>query len=256
MNYKEEFSKRLIWLREQKGLTQQQLADKLQITRQSLSLYEKAERTINIDLLAKIADCFDVSTDYLMGRTDVASMNEDLQIACKVTGLSEPVIEHINYLSKFTDDNYFTSVLEQLILGLDHLILYSVEDYHIANYKAINYKKLLIKKYCECYNLNISDSEIEEKGIYAIKNLLQQANCKKELDLIFDEIAEDVEYKKYKITKYLQDIFLSIDDYSFSEEIAEKAKTIDNSKKTRALDIMDMLLKEDSDNAEHNPTSE
>ncbi|MCM1009143.1 MAG: helix-turn-helix domain-containing protein [Ruminococcus flavefaciens] len=256
MNYKEEFSKRLIRLREQKGLTQQQLADKLQITRQSLSLYEKAERTINIELFAKIADFFNVSTDYLMGRTDVTSMNEDIQTACKVTGLSEPVIEHIKDLSKFVEDGYFTSVLEQLILGLNHLILYSVEDYHVANYRASKYKNLLIKKYCECYNLNISDIEIEEKGIYAIKNLLQQAECKNELDLMFSEISDDIDYKKYKITKYIQDIFLSIDDYSFSEKIAEKANTIDNSQKTKPLDIMDMLLKEESNNAEHNPTSE
>ena len=49
MDYRIEFSKRLIQLREQRGITQQELADKLKITRQSLSLYEKAERTINIE---------------------------------------------------------------------------------------------------------------------------------------------------------------------------------------------------------------
>ncbi|MGN1087216.1 MAG: helix-turn-helix domain-containing protein [Porcipelethomonas sp.] len=95
MDYRERFSKRLVQLREQRGITQQELADKLGITRQSLSLYEKAERTINIELLAKIADFFDVSADYLMGRTDVSSMNEDIQIACKVTGLSEISIEKL-----------------------------------------------------------------------------------------------------------------------------------------------------------------
>ena len=42
MDYRIEFSKRLIQLREQRGITQQELADKLKITRQSLSLYEKA----------------------------------------------------------------------------------------------------------------------------------------------------------------------------------------------------------------------
>ncbi len=67
MCYKENFSKRLIYLRDKKGITQQELADNLNITRQSLSLYEKAERTINIELLAKIADFFNVSTDYLLG---------------------------------------------------------------------------------------------------------------------------------------------------------------------------------------------
>ena len=98
MDYKSEFAKRLIALREQNNITQQQLAEKLNISRQSLSLYEKAERTINIELLAQIADIFSVSTDYLLGRSDTASMNEDLQTACNVTGLSE---NSIKMLSKF-----------------------------------------------------------------------------------------------------------------------------------------------------------
>ena len=102
MDYRIEFSKRLIQLREQRGITQQELADKLKITRQSLSLYEKAERTINIELLARIADFFNVSTDYLMGRTDTATMNEDIQTACKITGLSE---EAINKFAKILNDN-------------------------------------------------------------------------------------------------------------------------------------------------------
>lgn len=42
MDYRIEFSKRLIQLREQRGITQQELADKLKITRQSLSLYRKS----------------------------------------------------------------------------------------------------------------------------------------------------------------------------------------------------------------------
>ena len=124
MDYKEEFSKRLIQLREQKGFTQQQLADSIGITRQSLSLYEKAERTINFELLAKIADFFNVSTDYLMGRTDVASMNEDLQTACKVTGLSESAVIAIRnihdgdpYRKLKRDRMYNAEILEKIILS-------------------------------------------------------------------------------------------------------------------------------------------
>ena len=112
MDYRIEFSKRLIQLREQRGITQQELADKLKITRQSLSLYEKAERTINIELLARIADFFNVSTDYLMGRTDTATMNEDIQTACKITGLSE---EAINKFAKILNEPH-TSASSRAVL--------------------------------------------------------------------------------------------------------------------------------------------
>jgi len=95
VNYKEKFSKRLIQLRKQKGFTQQQFADLLGISCSALSYYEADKRTINIELLAKIADFFNVSTDYLLGRTDVESVNEDMQTACKVTGLSESAVAAI-----------------------------------------------------------------------------------------------------------------------------------------------------------------
>ncbi|MBQ8613119.1 MAG: hypothetical protein IJ416_02745 [Ruminiclostridium sp.] len=39
-----------------------------------------------------LADYFGVSTDYLLGRTENPSVEEDIQIACKVTGLSEKSI--------------------------------------------------------------------------------------------------------------------------------------------------------------------
>lgn len=256
MNYKEEFSKRLIHLREQNGFTQQQLADKLQITRQSLSLYEKAERTINIELLAKIADFFNASTDYLMGRTDIITMDEDIQVACKVTGLREPVIEHINYLSNFFDDKYFAFVLEHFILGIDHSILFSIEDYYIAKQEAYHYEQYIIKKFCEYEKLNISDNDIEEKGLNAIEDILHQAKCKGLIDAIFIRLNIDVDYKKYVISKNIQNIFLSIDACDLSEEIAKKADTFDNNKKARLLNIMNKLLKEASENAEHNSTKE
>ncbi|HBH95036.1 MAG TPA: hypothetical protein DDX91_04740, partial [Ruminococcaceae bacterium] len=99
METKEIFAKRLVKLREEKEITQQTLADDLGITRQSLSLYEKAERTINIDLIVKIADYFDVSTDYLLGRTTNKTTDIDLQAVCDYTGLSEKAIIFLHTLS-------------------------------------------------------------------------------------------------------------------------------------------------------------
>ena len=94
MCYNENFSKCLVNLREKGGFTQQELANKLKITRQSLNLYEKGECTINKKLLEKIADFFDVSTDYLMGRTEVKSQNNDIKKACKITNLNVNHPEH------------------------------------------------------------------------------------------------------------------------------------------------------------------
>lgn len=61
---------RLKSLRESEGLTQQELADRLQITRSALSLYETNKREPDNETIRKFADFFEVTTDYLLGRVD------------------------------------------------------------------------------------------------------------------------------------------------------------------------------------------
>jgi transcriptional regulator with XRE-family HTH domain len=65
---KEIFAKRLKELREEHQLTQEQLADKIDTNKQTLSRYEKNQREPGINIVAKIADFFEVSIDYLAGR--------------------------------------------------------------------------------------------------------------------------------------------------------------------------------------------
>ncbi len=54
-------------LRKKSGLTQQQLADKIWVTKASISYYEKSERIPSPEVLVKLAEAFHVSTDYLLG---------------------------------------------------------------------------------------------------------------------------------------------------------------------------------------------
>lgn len=57
-------------LREKEGLTQKQLAEKLNLPHQNLSNYERNFRQPDYDSLLKIASYFDVSVDYLLSRTN------------------------------------------------------------------------------------------------------------------------------------------------------------------------------------------
>ena len=57
-------------LREDKGYTQEQLAGALHVSKATISHYELGTSTPNIDLMIQMADIFDVSLDYLMGRTN------------------------------------------------------------------------------------------------------------------------------------------------------------------------------------------
>ena len=61
---------RLKELRKKKKMSQLRLATELHTTQNTISRYETGEREPGIDELIKIADYFNVSVDYLIGRTE------------------------------------------------------------------------------------------------------------------------------------------------------------------------------------------
>ncbi len=64
------FQERLIEQRKLNNLTQRQLAERLQIAQPSYIRYEKGRAEPSFENLVKLADLFDVSVDYLLGRTE------------------------------------------------------------------------------------------------------------------------------------------------------------------------------------------
>lgn len=63
-------SERLKELRVAKGVSQQTVSEYLGITQRAYSHYEIGDREPSISTLIKLCDLFDVSADYLIGRSD------------------------------------------------------------------------------------------------------------------------------------------------------------------------------------------
>lgn len=61
---------RLILLRKEAGLTQQQVADQIRVTLRQYQRFEKGEQKPGYDNLIRLADCFHVSLDFLAGRSE------------------------------------------------------------------------------------------------------------------------------------------------------------------------------------------
>ena len=64
------FQNRLIELRKINNLTQRQVANCLGISQPSYIRYENGKSEPTLNNLVKLADIFDVSTDYLLGRDE------------------------------------------------------------------------------------------------------------------------------------------------------------------------------------------
>lgn len=95
---------RLKELRTKKGLTQYELALKLNIARSTYNGYEQNFSEPNIETLCNLADYYNVTLDYLVGRehnNDIGYLNEQQKNAVKIVQQLNPqnLIQAIAYMS-------------------------------------------------------------------------------------------------------------------------------------------------------------
>ena len=244
MNFMDKVSKRIIELRESKGETQQELADAINITRQSLSRYELATRTINIDVLGKLAQHFNVTTDYLMGLSDVKSTEQDMKIACEVTGLSEKAMQ------------FFCSFVNNIKEEIKHTESAFKSQVEIGNI----FKCMKLNEIDKIDTMIFSKSCLEHTTSWIFENEM------------FYDILKSIAYLLLEITEKIM-LCVELDrnpccmtDNSFIEEISEirlalldiydyaKKFALDIQEKSLNLydEIYQYQLKEDTENAEHN----
>jgi transcriptional regulator with XRE-family HTH domain len=67
----------------------------LGVTSQTISQFRNGTTIPKIDNLIRIADFFNVSIDFLLGRTDTASQDVNIQTVCATTGLTESVVKKL-----------------------------------------------------------------------------------------------------------------------------------------------------------------
>lgn len=80
--------------------TQEEIAQKIGTSRQNVGNWLSGKSKPDINMLAKIAAAYEVSTDYLLGRSDVKSVDPSrkINIACEVTNLNEDAVKVLNSL--------------------------------------------------------------------------------------------------------------------------------------------------------------
>lgn len=206
-----EVLRNLLLQKEELGVNLTTVADNLGITRQSLAQYRDGNNIPDIVVLGRMADYFNVTTDYLLGRTEVKSADFDAQKFCKRTGLSESVFDYlcsrkslleIEILNAFFEDNY----REINDLG----------DRILEKYETRAFRKAVYKKFVKDNNLPIPDEMIEERGEYSLKGVFkgdEYFNLHMKLGDYYQEwsnklgIKKDLEeYNEFRLQKTTQDL--------------------------------------------------
>ena len=82
-------------LRNQKGLLQSDVAEYIGKSERIVGFYEKGERDPNTDTLIKLSELFDVSIDYILGKSDIRNSKKvnlddiDIAFASGIKGLNK-----------------------------------------------------------------------------------------------------------------------------------------------------------------------
>ena len=111
---------------------------------------------MRVEYLRYFSDFYNVSTDYLLGLTDIKATNEDVQAVCRVTGLKEDNIYDLMGLNKPQEAPYLREMVNEFLC-------YAVDDRAIVTYMAF-------RKYIDMDNqrwhdlLYLSQAEYERKA--------------------------------------------------------------------------------------------
>lgn len=91
------FGELLASLRRERGILQKELAAYLNVTVATISNYEKGVHAPDYETLVKLADFFDVSTDYLLQRTEykssIQTLNQKLVVNYTVSELVNAILQ-------------------------------------------------------------------------------------------------------------------------------------------------------------------
>ena len=98
-------------LRQKNNITQSQLADILNVSPSSITMYENGRRLPDITTIIHIAKYFNVSVDYLIGNSDIPNTNilAESDIFKLINNLSQEKIEILrSFINILTNDESTT----------------------------------------------------------------------------------------------------------------------------------------------------
>lgn len=212
-DYNSKFAQKLRDLlteKESEGIILITVAKELGITRQSLAQYRDGNNIPDIMVLERMADYFNVSTDYLLGRTIISSPDSNVKLACEYTGLTPKVVEHLHLNDKFVkikninsaydacrDDHLYRELQERQDAIIDELERIGIDIDTIS-------ENCIKVGYFTC--AQIFNALVEDDGfIQLLDEMALYLSCSLDKQSFTDE-EEETTYRLWKVQRKLNPI--------------------------------------------------
>lgn len=246
----ERFKRILKDLRTEKGLSQDEFAKELGISKGAVSYYETGQRVPDIVVLSAIADYFEVSTDFLLGRTETKSVNEDVQAACKVTGLSEEAVDNLKKCCckmglnqiLIERDFQYTAIFLQNVIESESVFILTAKILDFFKSIATNLEESELQELRNCIGSYIS--HISSNWLYDFTKYYNEPDFNSYCHSVFLQLAEYIDLREYyaisSFTRIVKEKRENAKDYSSSADKVDflyntLSESKELSKKTKAL---------------------
>ena len=157
------FDTRLRTLRQEKKITQAELAKEMNVAKTTIAAYEQGKNEPNLSMLLKIADFFNVSVDYLLGNSD-GRIISDQELYDRL-GLTDDAIyclEHLCDISK-NNERYKKLLKNVNILLADFETLNAISDYIDSSLEEHQYA--IVKSYISQYGEDLLKEPVNKEQV-------------------------------------------------------------------------------------------
>lgn len=130
---------RIQYLRKSKGISQEELADKVGVSRQAVSKWESEQSTPDIERVILLSDFFDVTTDYLLKGIEPVSENTTEKSDARIFSLVGSVLNFIGLVAAimiWNEEQTPISVAVGLILMAVGIMVFVIGQFIGENKKA------------------------------------------------------------------------------------------------------------------------
>lgn len=122
------FSEKLLTLRKANELTQEQLAEKLDVSRQSISKWESGQATPELDKIVALSAIFNVITDYLLKSSEI----DDLSVKTEMLEKQQQLM----FVREKKQKRIFWCVMYSLAVYLIFFAAYFIGHFHFWEWVA------------------------------------------------------------------------------------------------------------------------
>ncbi len=191
-----DFPRILTLLRKERGISQKQAASELNISQALLSHYEKGIRECGLDFVVKTANFYNVSCDYLLGRSpektgatlSVTNIPED------DTSIGNYENDNVNMLNKRIISNSLNIVFDLLCKTKNKQLIKEATDYIMLGVYNI---------FRTIYNINPKNESTLftiNKNIFSTISTAKMLECQANISSILDKKDNDINIDKMAIS--------------------------------------------------------